>query len=96
MKKHIEELDGPKSSWLFLLVKSLIVLAFIGIAACVCLAPIFAMVNLMGAIGEAIGGVAAGFFWFALSAYIILNVEWSQLAWLLLMLLGWLLSDGLP
>ena len=110
MKKYIDELDGPKSSWLLILVKSLIVLASIGIAACVCLVPIFAMVKVVAAIGAAFDGFFASLFsglsmevfWILLPmaavalCWVLLTCTGGEIAWLLLALLAWLLFGSPP
>ena len=109
-----EETGKPtrrRSSWTSIWVRCFIIFAVVFMLALVCLAPIFAVVILVGQIGEAIaslltvnlsglmGEILAALLevllCFAYPIWLILTGEWSPLTWLLLVLLGWLLSVGL-
>ncbi len=96
------DIDGPRdlplkkahsrpATWL----KCSIVFLFIVVTLFTCLVPIFALVNIAGQLGEVLGTAMVVFFWLAYSIWLILNSDWSQLAGLLLVFLGWLLSVGL-
>ena len=96
MGKDTGKPDGRASSLIFPIVIFSTVFLCVCILVCMSFTPIFAVAMLLRQIGDAFADLLPVFFWIAGAIYLILNIEWSQLAWLLLMLLGWLLSDGLP
>lgn len=110
MKKHIDELDGPRLSWLLIFVKSLIVLATIGIAVCVCLVPVFAVVKIVAAIdgffASLFSGLSTVFCWILLPIAVValcllfLGCTGGEIAWPVLAamaaMLAWLLFGILP
>ncbi len=93
------KVKGRKSSWTFIWISCLIMPACLAIIAFVCLVPLFAMVHLVGLIGDAIGSLLAPFLLVVASIayllWLILIGEWSQILAVLPELLGWLRSIGI-
>ena len=87
-----------------------IVLACSAVIVGSCMATLFAVVVLAGLLHAAVGGLANALFggllaglggallavciWTVYEFWLILDFEWSQAVWLLLALLGWLLTTG--